>query len=261
MPIHAECINPSVFAGKSLEEIATLKIWEGNKEKALGDLFHVQGSAEDPAEQATIRLSGNLTKVRMIGAKMDSGKIVIEGDVGMHLGEAMKGGEITVKGNADSRPGGAMEGGKIEISGSAGEYVGAPYRGSTNGMKDGAIIIHGGAGNEAGCFMKGGLIKVYGNIGDFAGIHMRDGTILVQGDCAGRAGAEMLGGKIILCGYVPSVLPTFSIDSIKSSTGADGEKIRGPFYRFTGDIAENGEGKLFVSKPKNPHLSSYERYL
>jgi hypothetical protein len=30
---------------------------------------------------------------------------------------------------------------------------------------------------------------------------------------------------------------------------------------FLGDLAENGEGKLYASKPKNPHLSNYEKFL
>jgi formylmethanofuran dehydrogenase subunit C len=261
VPVYADCITPDNFAGKTLEEVSTLKVWEGNKERTLGDLFNIVGSVGDTAEKVTIQLSGNLGKVRMIGAKMSGGRIIIESDVGMHLGEAMKGGEITVKGNVDSWVGCMMKGGKIEANGSAGDYVGAPYRGSSEGMKGGTVIIHGDAGNEVGCFMRGGLIKVHGSVGEFAGIHMRDGTILVQGDCAGRAGAEMLNGKIILCGHVPSVLPTFTIDSIKSNTDVEGEKITGPFYRFIGDIADNGEGKLFVSKPKNPHLSLYEKYL
>jgi formylmethanofuran dehydrogenase subunit C len=74
-------------------------------------------------------------------------------------------------------------------------------------------------------------------------------------------GADMLGGKIIICGYVPSVLPTFTLDSLRLNVDVDGEKIDGPFYRFIGDIAEKGEGKIFISKLKNPHLSFYEKYL
>jgi len=238
-----------------------LKVWEGNKERFLRDLFGMQGEVENPIERVAIQIQGELIKVRMIGAKMTVGKIVIDGNVGMHLGHMMKGGEIAVKGNVDSWVGCMMEGGKIEINGSAGDYVGAPYRGSSNGMKGGAILIHGDAGSEVGSFTRGGLIEIGGNVGDFAGIHMRDGTILVRGDCAGRAGAEMLDGKIILCGYVPSVLPTFTIDSVRPSVKTDGETVTGPFYRFIGDIADNGKGKLFISKPRNPHLSLYEKYL
>jgi formylmethanofuran dehydrogenase subunit C len=260
-PIYAECIAPDIFVGKSLEEIGALKVWEGNRQRSLDEIFDINEAATNPTDKAAIYLSGDFRKVRMIGCRMTSGAIVVEGNVGMRLGEGMEGGEILVKGNVDSWVGGIMKGGKIEVTGSAGDYVGASYRGSTEGMMNGVILIHEDAGSEVGCYMKGGLIKVEGNIGEFVGVHMRDGTIIAQGDCKGRAGAEMLDGRIIICGQVPSVLPTFTIDSIRPDVKVDGEKIVGPFYRFVGDITENGKGKLFIAKSRNPHLAVYEKYL
>jgi len=215
----------------------------------------------DADENNVIFLSGDFRKVRMIGYKMTQGTIIIEGNAGMRLGEGMKGGKILVKGNVDSWAGCMMKGGKIEVTGSAGSYVGSSYRGSTEGMTGGEILIHGNAGNEIGCHMKEGLIKVECYAGFFPGIHMRNGTIIILGDCLGRAGAEMVDGKIIVCGYLPSVLPTFTIDNIRPDVKVNGEKIIGPFYRFTGDIVEEGKGKLFVAKNKNSHLASYEKYL
>ena len=38
-PVIAECINPDVFQDKTLDEIATLTLFEGNKQKKLGNLF------------------------------------------------------------------------------------------------------------------------------------------------------------------------------------------------------------------------------
>ena len=261
MPVYAECISPDVFTGKSIDEIAGLKIWEGNRQRRLGDVFDVFKEAADPDEKVIIHLSGDLNKVRMIGCRMTSGAIIVEGNVGMRLGEGMEGGEILVKGDVDSWAGCMMKDGKIEVTGSAGNYIGSSYRGSTEGMKGGEILIHGDAESEVGCYMRGGLIRVEGNVGEFVGVHMRDGTIIVMGDCRGRAGAEMLDGKIIIGGHVPSVLPTFTIDGIRPDVKIDGEKIAGPFYRFAGDIAEEGRGKLFVAKNKNPHLAFYEKYL
>ena len=116
-------------------------------------------------------------------------------------------------------------------------------------------------GTETGCFMRGGVIKVYGNARDFVGIHMNDGEILIMGDCQDRPGAEMLDGKIVICGHVSSILPTFTIEEIRKSVKVNREKIKGPFYRFTGDIADQGKGKLYVSKERNPHLKFYEKYL
>ena len=68
----------------------------------------------------------------------------------------------------------------------------------------------------------------------------------------------MVGGKIIICGFIPSILPTFQIDSIKQNVKVDKSKVSGPFYRFIGDVSEVGKGKLFVSKTNNLHLKYYE---
>jgi len=261
VPIEAECITPDAFAGKTVKEIGAMKVWEGNRQRSLDELFYVEGEGGAKPEEVDIRIIGDVHKVRRIGVGMSGGEIKIEGDAGVHLGEEMTGGRIVVAGSADSWTGSMMRGGVIEVKGDAGDYVGASYRGSTKGMRGGVILIHGNAGNELGCFMRKGLIKVGGDAGQFVGMHMRDGTILVQGGCEGRAGAEMTGGKIAICGSVPSVLPTFTVDSVKAKVKIDGEEVAGPFYLFVGDQTENGDGKLYVSKAANPHLKFYETYL
>lgn len=259
VPIHAENITPDIFETKTIDEIKILPVFEGNRRRVIADLFKVDDDSSN--EDRTIHLVGDLTKLKKIGAKMSLGQIVVDGSVGMRLGEGMRGGTITVKGNADSWVGTMMKGGLIEVLGNAGDYIGASYRGSTEGMKKGTIVVHGDAGSDVGCFMKNGLIKVLGNIGSFAGINMRDGTILVIGNSEGRLGAQMRGGKIVVLGYVPSILPTFTINSIRRRARVGNERVSGPFYMYNGDIAEMGEGRLYVSKAKNPHLKVYERYL
>lgn len=261
VPINAECISPNVFAGKSLSKIAELQFWEGNRKRSLGDVFEVEGNCGKTPSEVTIHLVGNLSKAQRICAGMTEGEVRIQGDVGMHLGEEMKGGKITVEGNAGSWVGSAMKGGVIEVRKNAGDYIGAAYRGSTKGMQGGTIIIHGNAGAEVGCYMRKGFIKVYGDIDQFVGIRMRNGTIIVKGNTKERAGAFMKGGKIILCNHVASILPTFTIDNIKSKAKAEGEEIKEPFYLFIGDLAEHGNGKLYVSKNKNEHLKGYEELL
>jgi formylmethanofuran dehydrogenase subunit C len=109
--------------------------------------------------------------------------------------------------------------------------------------------------------MNKGLIKVDGNAGSFVGMHMKDGTIFVRGNSAGRAGAQMTGGKIVISGNIPSVLPTFSIDSVKPKVKVNGEEATGSFYLFVGDRTEEGDGKLYISQNSNPHLKFYEQYL
>jgi formylmethanofuran dehydrogenase subunit C len=262
VPVEAGCITPDVFAGKSLGEMGDLKVWEGNRERRLEDLFRVEGKSGAKPEEVSIRVYGDVSRVRRIGAEMSAGEIVVHGDVGFHLGEEMAGGKILVEGNADSWVGSMMKGGLIEIKGDAGDYVGAAYRGgSTKGMNGGTIVVHGNAGNEVGYFMRKGLIKVHENVGQFTGVHMKGGTIAVYGSTEGRDGAEMTGGKIVVCGRVPSVLPTFTIDTVKSKVKVNGEKLTGPFYLFIGDLAESGEGKLYISKTSNSHLRFYENLL
>jgi formylmethanofuran dehydrogenase subunit C len=155
-----------------------------------------------------------------------------------------------------------MRAGEIEVHGNAGDYLGAPYRGSSEGIRGGRIIVHGDVGNEAGAHMKKGTVKIYGNAGQFVGFRMRNGTIYVQKDCRARAGACMTNGKIIVGGFLESILPTFTIDSIRGKVKIEeDETASGPLYVFLGDLAEDGNGKLYISKEKNPHLSSHERFL
>ena len=262
-PIIAECINPDIFEGKNHKEIEELEIWEGNKQKTLGELFKVEENRKDrQQEKTTIAIYGDVSKVRRIGAYMTRGEITINGDVGMHLGEEMEGGKITVHGNVGGWAGSMMKDGTIEIHGNASHYLGAPYRGSSRGMRGGKIIIYGNVGNEAGAYMRKGLIKIYGSAGQFAGSRMHKGTIYVQNDCKERVGACMTGGKIVVDGFLESVLPTFTIESVKKKTKIEENNIaKGPFYLFLGDLTENGKGKLYVLKKKNPQLSNYEKLL
>jgi formylmethanofuran dehydrogenase subunit C len=262
-PVMADCISPDNFKGRSKQEIETLNLWEGNKQKHLGDLFEVEEvKPEEHVGCEVIIINGDISEVRRIGSGMKSGEIVINGNVGMHIGEQMRGGKIIVHGNTGGWAGSMMKGGTIEINGNTTDYLGAPYRGSTEGMKGGKIIVHGNVGNEAGAHMKKGLIKIHGNTGQFVGFRMCDGTIHVQNDCGGRAGACMIKGKIVVGGCLESVLPTFAIDSVKGNVKIEeDESVQGPFYVFLGDLAESGNGKLYVLKEKNPQLSIYEKLL
>jgi formylmethanofuran dehydrogenase subunit C len=258
-PVIAECVNPNVFQGKTLDEITALSVWEGNKQKKLGDLFKIE---EDKTESPNITINGDASEVRRIGMSMKDGEIVINGNAGMHLGAKMTGGKITVHGDVSGWAGAEMKGGTIEIHGNAGDYLASSYRGSSVGMHGGKIIVHGNIGSDAAVFMHGGTIKIYGGAGPFLGFRMRDGTVYVEKDAGTRVGACMTGGKIVVAGFLEEVMPTFTIDSIKPKVKVEEtETVSGPFYVFFGDLAENGNGKLFVSKMRNPHLSSYEKYL
>jgi formylmethanofuran dehydrogenase subunit C len=259
-PVIAECINPDVFQGKSTKEIAALEVWEGNKQKKLSDLFKIE---ETPAETPSITINGDASKVRQIGMGMKNGEIVINGNAGMHLGEKMAGGKITVNGDAGGWTGSDMKNGLIEINGNAGNYLASPYRGSSRGMRGGKIIVHGNVGINSAIFMHGGLIKILGSAGQFLGFRICDGVIYVEKETGTRVGASMTGGKIIVAGFLEEVMPTFTIDGVKAKVKIEeGDIAIGPFYVFLGDLAETGNGKLFVSKVNNLQLGPiYDKYL
>jgi formylmethanofuran dehydrogenase subunit C len=258
-PIQAENINPDVFQGKSVKEIASLPVWEGNKKKRLGDLFKIE---EALAEAPDITIKGDATEVRRVGLGMKTGEIVINGNAGMHLGEKMGGGKIVVNGNAAGWTGSSMKKGLIEIHGDASDYLASPYRGSTEGMRGGKIVVDGNVGSDSGCYLRGGVIIIKGNSGPFLGFHISKGAIYVEKNVSARLGANMTGGKIVVSGVVENLMPTFTVDCVKEKVKVDDTlKVDGPFYVFLGDLAEMGRGKLFISKLSNPHLSPYEQFL
>jgi formylmethanofuran dehydrogenase subunit C len=258
-PVIAECINPDVFENKSVEEIALLTVWEGNKKKNLAELFKIEKKAEDTGK---ITIHGDIKQVRRIGTGMKNGEIVVNGSVGMHVGEKMSGGKIAIQGDAEGWAGSDMKKGLIEIMGNAGPYLASPYRGSSAGMRGGKIIVHGNVDTDVAVSMKGGIIKIKGNAGPFLGFRMSGGTVHIEKKCGKRVGACMTGGRITVSGVLEEVLPSFTIEGTKAKVRIEeGDSAIGPFYTFLGDLAEDGNGKLFVSKSNNPHLSKYERFL
>ncbi|MEM1525224.1 MAG: formylmethanofuran dehydrogenase subunit C [Nitrososphaerales archaeon] len=261
VPLDASIISPDNFAGKSINEISSLKLWRGNKQITLGEVFDIKGEAGSNANETVITINGDLSKARRIGKGMSNGKIVINGSAGLYLGEDIRGGVITVNGDVGSWAGVGAKGGLIEIMGNAGDFLASSYRGARSGMEGGMIIVHGNAANEVGGWMKNGTIKIMGNAGIFVGANMQGGSILVSNDCGVRAGAGMRGGRIVILGYIPSILPSFRIEEIRASVKVNGDKISGPFYLFNGDFAEGGKGNLFINVTKNPHLKRYEQYI
>jgi formylmethanofuran dehydrogenase subunit C len=254
IPLFAECLSPDAFCDKTVPEIRGLECLHGNKVVTLGDFFRIDEDSSD------IKILGDVSFVRHIGAKMTIGKISIQGNVGMHLGAQMSRGEITVEGNASDWCGAEMRGGKIRIRGNAGNFLGGAYRGSEIGMDRGTILVTGNAGHECGLRMKRGLISVQGNLGDFAGLHMKGGTLICYGKLGKRTGALMERGTI-LCYTRPILLATFRLNctynpvwlrfflnQYREILPVKKEHVEGIYERYSGDITELGKGEILVWK-------------
>ena len=168
IPRESDFLSPEKLRGKSLEEIASLPIYEGNRLLTLGKIFRIEGSSQ--SERLEIR--GDTSTLKRVGEKMQRGKITVMEAVGMHLGAEMSGGEIEVHGDASDWAGAEMSGGTIRIRGNAGDRVGGAYPGSQKGMRGGTLLVYGDAGHEIGANMRRGSIAVGGKVGDFAGIAM-----------------------------------------------------------------------------------------
>lgn len=254
VPLEAELISPDVLHGLTREDVLNLEAHLGNRRVRLRDFFEADGEGSEE-----IVLRGDLSRVKWIGRGMTRGRIVIQGNVGMHLGAEMRGGEILVEGNASDWVGAEMRGGLIRIRGDAGGQVGAAYRGSTRGMQGGTIIVEGSCRNEVGMRMRRGLIYVGGRCGDFAGLQMLGGTIVLSAGAGIRTGAWMRGGTIIsfqeirllptflyACTYRPSFLRLVArhLQTLGCSLPQGLEEAR--FALYTGDTSVPGKGEILV---------------
>ncbi len=260
-PVHLDLLSPDTLAGKKTTEISNAEVWEGNRQVRLRTLFKVEGNTSGNPNEVTLEIVGDLSKTRRIGFGMTAGTVHVKGTGGIYIGESMKGGTLLVEGDAGSWLGSNMKGGAIKVSGNTGDFVGAASRGTTKGMVGGSITIKGNAGSETGAWMHSGAIRISGNSEMFPGVHMRGGTIHIAGDCYGRAGAHMTGGRIIISGNLPTILPSFSFDDVRGQTKIEKESVQGPFYAFSGDNNEDGNGRLFVGVERNPQLKWYEKFI
>ncbi|WP_425614701.1 formylmethanofuran dehydrogenase subunit C [Anatilimnocola sp. NA78] len=257
VPLEVAGITPDLLRAKSLAQIEQLEVLHGNRKQPLAEFFHVKGTADDEHHH----WSGDLAGIHWLGAKMKSGRIEVNGNIGRHLGSELRGGQIHVQGNASDWLGAEMHGGLIHVRGHAAESVGAAYRGSAKGMTKGTIIVSGNAGHEIGHSMRRGLIYVAGNIGDMAGLSMLAGTILVGGLAGIRHGAGMRRGTIAFLQPQPSaLLPTFrqgcrfqpgffrliAQHLRQAQARFSEESLSAPYDLFHGDLLSGGRGEILV---------------
>ena len=273
IPIEADTITPSAFAGKTIEQIGKLEVIQGSGSRELREFFEIKGNPAESAEETEIVLTGDLRKVKMIGKGMNGGIIKIEGDVGMHLGAEMIAGRISVKGSVDAWAGAEMSGGNIQIEGNAGDYLCACYRGSSDGMKGGRVYVAGNVGREMALHMRKGFIAVKGNVAEMAAARMKGGTIMVCGELGPRACTESTKGMVFALGKIDSISPTYkySGSSEREFTGYYVRylKSRRPDFiqsdisssekwaKFVGDFAEaEAKTEIYARLVLNTHLVS-----
>lgn len=254
VPVEAEGICPDKLNNTNKSDLSALTVFHGNEKAVLGDFFKVQGEYN-----GELRVEGDLSGFKHLGAGMSNGRVIINGDVGAHLGAEMSGGEIIVEGSAGDWVATEMTGGKITIKGNAGHMVGSAYRGNASGMTGGEIIIHGNVRNELGHAMRNGLIVVGGNSGDFTGVNLLAGTIIVLGEMGIRSGAGMKRGTILsmqnaellptfshACTYHPSYIRLYLAYIKELGLTIDDTQVVGNYDRWIGDAIELNRGEILL---------------
>jgi len=214
-------ITPDL-ATREVEEVKKFKVYYGNRQVELGELFDVRKEGDDKK----IVLEGDFGRVKWIGCRMSDGEIIVKGNVGANCGAYMAGGRIVIEGDADDWLGAEMKNGEIIVKGNAANLIGCAYYGDATGMSGGRIIIEGNAGNYVGEKMAGGEIVIKGNAGDFIGTEMKGGVITIHGNC-GFVGGDMKAGEIRIGGSF-ELLPTF----VRKEDA------------WVGDVNVKGEGKI-----------------
>jgi formylmethanofuran dehydrogenase subunit C len=252
--LEAEVLSPDRVAGVRREEIEALPIWHGNERTRLGEFFSVSGAGDDD-----VRVEGDASRVKLIGAGMSAGRLTVAGDVGMHAGSGMRGGELVVEGDAGDGAGAGMRGGRLVVRGSAGRQLGGAAAGERAGMRGGEIVVHGDAGAEAGAGLRRGLIAVAGRVGEGAGLRMLAGTIVALGGLGARAGAGMRRGSIVTmapatplatfvfcCVYHPPFLALYLRRLRALGLAVSDEQLGGRYARWCGDGLELRRGEILI---------------
>ena len=252
--VWAPALTPQRLQGLGAPEGASLTVRCGRHTLAMGELFEVAGIAD---QQLVLR--GDLRRVDGIGMGMESGRVLVEGGCGHHLGARMSGGEIEVRGSVGDWAGAEMAGGVLRISGEAGVRLGAAYPGARAGMTGGEVLVSGNAGQEVGAGMRRGLVAVGGRTGSGAGLRMLAGTVIALGGIGAEAGLGNKRGSLV-SGRAVELLPSYGFAARfrppalrlqlrrarELGLAVDDALVRGTWARWSGDRTELSRGEILI---------------
>jgi formylmethanofuran dehydrogenase subunit C len=251
-------LRPSNLLAMSKPEIRRMPLFVGNRQTALGELFHLDVSDDD---KVLLNLYPANDRLDYLGSGLQLGEIIVHGDVGNHVGHNMSGGRIEIRGNAGDHAGGGMRSGELDIQGNVGDYTGGPASGERRGQQGGLIRIRGNAGNRAGERMRRGKLLIEGDCGECLGHRMIAGTIYAAGQVGALAGLGMRRGTLLLHGEPSSTGPTFAdngvyqlpflrllLNDINRLLQPDQDRFGDPqsARRLVGDLSRDGRGEILI---------------
>jgi formylmethanofuran dehydrogenase subunit C len=248
-------IIPSKLAGMSAADVERLGMATETGAAKLGDFFSVSGT---PAE--TLVLDGGSERLDFVGAGLDLGTLVVEGDTGSYAGAGMRRGRLDIRGNTGAYLTTAAKGGIASVKGSAGDFAGGARSGEKFGMLGGIAVVEGNVGARAGERMRRGTIIARGTFGPAAGSRMVGGTLWTERGFGTGPGPLLRRGTLIGpavegllstfsdCGRHDLVILRILSRYMTETLGALAPKaLPAQVRRFAGDMAAIGKGEILLT--------------
>ncbi|MGD9785256.1 MAG: formylmethanofuran dehydrogenase subunit C [Hyphomicrobiaceae bacterium] len=248
-------LTPAAISGLSNGDIGKLPLGEGASAPKVGDHFRIAGTAGE-----RLVLDGATGQLDLVGARLDTGTIVVEGDVGAFAAANMRGGRLEIAGSAGAGLGAAMRDGIVHVRGNTADSTGGIRFGERYGMQGGTILVEGNVGPRAGDRMRRGTIIARGNFGAHAGARMMGGTLWAEGGFGDEPGIQMRRGTLI-APRTGRLLPTFrdggvhdlvilrilSRDTAQRLGSLAPKPLPARVRKLSGDLAIFGKGELLLT--------------
>ena len=183
---------PSRLAGLSAADVERLALNTELGPVTVGEVFAVSGAAGD-----TITIETGSDRLDFVGAGLDGGSVIVDGDAGAYAGSKMTAGRLEIRGGAGAYLASAAKGGLLVVNGSAGDFLGGARAGERFGMAGGTVVVLGSVGARAGERMRRGTVIARGSFGPAAGSRMAGGTLWTEQGFGAGPGPLMRRGTLI----------------------------------------------------------------
>ncbi len=232
-PVDLAVLHPARLAGQEAAAIERMPLGRLH----VGDLFAVAAG-----DTAALVIEGGSPLFEGIGAFMQTGSLLVEGDAGAFAAAE-------------------MAGGRVEIRGDAGDCLAAARADGRRGMTGGTVVVRGRAGAEAGASLRRGVVVVEGDAGARAALGMIAGTLAICGTAGPHAGVLMRRGTLLLGTPLPAppagfVAGRLAADGVFLALLARALQPLSPLaagraaaveQRWLGDLAALGRGEMLLA--------------
>ncbi|MEM7467581.1 MAG: formylmethanofuran dehydrogenase subunit C [Pseudomonadota bacterium] len=249
---------PAKLCPMSSDEIGKQKLKVARSMRPVADIFDIETAPGD----ATLRIRGGTNRLQRVGAGMDGGRLIVDGNVGDYLGHELISGELLVSGDAGDFAASGQRDGLIHVKGNVRDYAGGAADAEMRGLKGGTLVVSGLCGDFLGYKMRRGIIIAHDVVGDYCANNMIAGTIILGQKCGNYLGIGMRRGTVLFLEKTKIDLPTFNLcgqfslpiltvlrhhlHSVSHQAAMQLAKIQ-KVQRYCGDLGFDGQGEILVA--------------